>query len=173
MVTRNRVRRPDRRRPRPPADSPPGALHTALGALGKRLPEIRTELANYASLQAQRARLAVARTASRAARGLLVAVIVTAGVATATTLAVVGAADGVAEALGGHRWLANGITGVAVLAALFAFLALRERAASQRRLQALRRRYEPRTATAANTALAKPRLASPAQPNGVPTEPRA
>ena len=173
MVTRNRLRRPDRHRPRPPAETPPGALHSALGALGKRLPELRTELANYAGLQAQRARLVVARTASRAARGLLVAVAIAAGVATATTLAIVGAADGVAEALGGHRWLANGITGVAVLAALFALLATFERTASRRRLQALRRRYEPRTAAAANTALANPMRTNPAQPNGVPTEPRA
>lgn len=167
MVTRNRPRRPDRQRPRPSAgaaDTPPSALHTALGALGKRLPELRSELANYAGLQSERARLALTRTASRAARGLFVAVAVAAGVATATTLAVVGAADGVAEALGGHRWLANGITGVAVLAALFALIARRERATSRRRLQALRRRYEPRPAAAAYEAAAKLAAANGAGP---------
>jgi hypothetical protein len=152
MVTRNRFPRPDqerRARPAPPngaTNSKPAeswaALRTAFGAFGRRLPEIRDDLSCYASVQADRARLAMSQAGSRVAASILQLVVVGAVCATAATLVIVGIAGGVAILLQGNVWLANTATGAATLLVLTAAFAGRNRLRSRQRMQRLQRRYE-------------------------------
>jgi phage shock protein PspC (stress-responsive transcriptional regulator) len=83
------------------------------------------------------ARKQLRRAASSAVTWAAVAAVVVVG----TILAITGVAGGLAEALGGRTWLANLITGAAVLGLAAAWMAIRRASQSERRMEKLRARY--------------------------------
>lgn len=117
------------------------AVKRALGAVGKRLPEMREDLACYAAVQADRARLALSHTTSRVISGILQIVAVATIFATAISLLIIGVAGGVRAALDGNAWLANLITGAAALIALCGTIFAVIRGRHRRRWRELQRRY--------------------------------
>jgi membrane protein implicated in regulation of membrane protease activity len=144
MVSRTRI--PDdkangksRRRP---ADQTWVALKQVWRAFARRVPELQADLSCHAAAQFDRARLALSHTATRAVSAILLLICVAALFATAAVLVAVGAAGGVAAALSGNVWLANLITGMAVLVLLCSAIGIRGRVKRSRRWRLLQARYE-------------------------------
>ena len=123
-------------------EAPWASLKKAWGALGKHVPGLGDDVACYAAVQVDRVRLAVSQIVSRAVSRILLVISFAAVFATATSLLIVGAAGGVASALGGNVWLANVITGVGVLVLLISTIAISVRVHRGKRLRELARRYE-------------------------------
>lgn len=129
------------RRRRRQADLHWAAMQRALGAFGKRLPELREDLSCYAAVQADRARLAASNVTSSLVSGILQIVAIAAIFATAASLLIVGIAGGLASALHGNLWLADLITGAAALLALGSAIAITVGRRKRTRMRLLQRRY--------------------------------
>jgi hypothetical protein len=149
MVARTRFTKADTPDPAAGGSQPRGkhdelswaAVMQALGAVGKRLPEMREDLSCYVAVQADRARLAVSQTTSRVMSSILQVVAFAVIFATAAWLLIIGVAGGVAAALDGNVWLANLITGAAALIALWSVIAIVLGSRRRRRWRDLKLRY--------------------------------
>jgi hypothetical protein len=150
MVVRNPLPRSEARRARARARDDTRylvRLQRAWRAFGASSPRLRREIARYASVQADRVRGAVRRTAIAVVLGVLGAIAGVALLATAVVLLVVGLAGGLAAAFG-SAWLGNLVGGAAVLLLVAGGLAFALRRDRKRRMRALVERYarfdEPR-----------------------------
>ncbi len=148
MVVRIRTQRSDKasagRAERPFRGRPHNSLAgigRAWRSLSRRLPELRDDLAWYATAQGDRARLLVSRLATRAMFGVFLLIAAAALFAISAAFVIGGAAGGVTAALGGNSWLANLITGSVALIALFGGIALVVGAKRRKRFARLERRY--------------------------------
>jgi hypothetical protein len=94
------------------------AMQHALGALGRRLPEMRQDLSCYTAVQVDRLRLAGANLVTSVATRVLQLLAAAAVLTVAVYLLMAGVAGGVATALQGKVWLANVITGAGTLTVL-------------------------------------------------------
>ena len=154
MVVRNRFPKtaraadgasaPDRAQARSKArgDDPWTALKKAWRALGKRLPELKEDLSCYAAVQVDRVRLSASRVLIGAAYGILAVIAAAAVLFTAVSFLIAGIAGGIASALGGNVWLANLITGAAVLVSLASAVAIGLRIYNGKRRRRLEQRYK-------------------------------
>lgn len=123
------------------ADGAWSAMQRALGALGRRLPEMRQDLSCYTAVQVDRARLAAANLVTSVAARVLQLLAAAAVSIVAVYLLIVGIAGGVATALQGRVWLANLITGAGTLTLLAIALAIGAGSRRRRRMRRLQRRY--------------------------------
>jgi hypothetical protein len=117
------------------------AMQHALGALGRRLPEMRQDLSCYTAVQVDRLRLAGANLVTSVATRVLQLLAAAAVLTVAVYLLMAGVAGGVATALQGKVWLANLITGAGTLTVLALAFAIGAGSRRRRRLRRLQRRY--------------------------------
>lgn len=99
------------------------------------LSELRAHAALYLQANADRVRLSARQAALWGAIGLLAGLVGATVLITATVLALLGAANAIAAALGGHAWAGQLIVALCVLCgtALACWLAMRKLAESSRR----------------------------------------
>ena len=173
MVTRTRPTRPSS----PPgngadrAKRPEGPSHRRsfadIGkvwrAFARRIPEIRSDIGWYAAVQRDRARSVVSRLVLQVAIGVLGLIAVSTLFAIAASVAVAGAAGGVAALLGDRPWLGNLLTGITMLAILCGGTILWFRSHRNERMRRLVRRYERQGARTT-----QPNTAEVATPSGAP-----
>ena len=107
-----------------------------------RVPAFKRHLQDYGSVQLDRARLGLRRTAMRIVTIALVATAAAATTITAGILLATGIADGLTALCGGRAWLGNTLAGVGILGALLATLAVAYELRCRRDRKRLVRRYQ-------------------------------